>query len=323
MNSGYYAAITGLMSRTLTLDTIANKRLEGNPISSTSSSCERKPSSPERKSFGLNLSAHFLILLGCALLAGCGSVNPSMQSPANGAVPTINSFTAGPESIISGSSSLLSWATSGAETIAIAPGTFTSTSTSGSVSVSPTLTTTYTLTATDPAGSVTSLQTITVDSEAKPTISSFTASPASVNSGSSSTLSWTTSGAASIAIAPGTFTSTSASGSTSVSPTATTTYTLTATNAAGSATSTVNRYRNQSKQTNDQLLHGQSREHQLRFQQHAELGDDRRDEYRHRAGNIHVHIGERFNEREPNGDDHLHADGHQCGRFGHVYGTVT
>jgi len=238
MNSGYYAAITGLMSRTLTLDTIANKRLEGNPISSTSSSCERKPSSPERKSFGLNLSAHFLILLGCALLAGCGSVNPSMQSPANGAVPTINSFTAGPESIISGSSSLLSWATSGAETIAIAPGTFTSTSTSGSVSVSPTLTTTYTLTATDPAGSVTSLQTITVDSEAKPTISSFTASPASVNSGSSSTLSWTTSGAASIAIAPGTFTSTSASGSTNVSPTATTTYTLTATNAAGSVTST-------------------------------------------------------------------------------------
>ena len=73
---------------------------------------------------------------------------------------------------------------------------------------------------------------------AKPTISSFTASPASIASGSSSTLSWATTGAASVAITPGTFTSTSASGSTSVSPTATTTYTLTATNAAGSATAT-------------------------------------------------------------------------------------
>jgi fibronectin type 3 domain-containing protein len=73
---------------------------------------------------------------------------------------------------------------------------------------------------------------------AKPTISSFTASPATIATGASSTLSWATTGAASIAITPGTFTSTSASGSTSVSPTATTTYTLTATNAAGSATAT-------------------------------------------------------------------------------------
>jgi len=74
---------------------------------------------------------------------------------------------------------------------------------------------------------------------AKPTISSFTASPASIASGSSITLSWKTVGAASIAITPGTFTSTAASGSTSVSPTATTTYKLTATNTAGSVTATV------------------------------------------------------------------------------------
>jgi len=71
-----------------------------------------------------------------------------------------------------------------------------------------------------------------------PTITSFTANPASIKSGSGSTLSWATTGATSISIAPGTFTSTSGSGSTSVSPTATTTYTLTATNAAGSATAT-------------------------------------------------------------------------------------
>ena len=73
---------------------------------------------------------------------------------------------------------------------------------------------------------------------AKPTISSFTANPASIASGSSSTLSWATTGAATIAITPGTFTSTAASGSTSMSPAVTTTYTLTATNTASFATAT-------------------------------------------------------------------------------------
>ncbi len=71
-----------------------------------------------------------------------------------------------------------------------------------------------------------------------PAIVSFTASPTTITSGSSSTLSWSVTGATSISIAPGTFTSTSASGSTAVNPTATTAYTLTATNAAGSSTST-------------------------------------------------------------------------------------
>ena len=71
-----------------------------------------------------------------------------------------------------------------------------------------------------------------------PTVVSFAADPAAIGSGASSTLSWTTAGATTIAITPGTFTSTSASGSTSVSPTATTSYTLTASNASGSTTST-------------------------------------------------------------------------------------
>ena len=207
-------------------------------MGSTSSSCRRRPSSPERKSFGLDLSAHVLILFACAGLAGCNSAISSMPPPGNGSAPTITSFSADPESINSGSSSMLSWATSGATSIAITPGTFTSTSVSGSTSVSPTATTTYTLTATNAAGSVTSTQTVTVNTASIPTISSFAANPTSINPGSSSMLSWATSGATSIAITPGTFTSTSASGSTSVSPTATTTYTLTATNATGSTTST-------------------------------------------------------------------------------------
>ena len=67
-----------------------------------------------------------------------------------------------------------------------------------------------------------------------PTISSFTASPTTITSGSSSTLSWTTSNATSLSINQGIGTVTGTSRS--VSPTATTTYTLTATNSAGSVT---------------------------------------------------------------------------------------
>jgi len=72
-----------------------------------------------------------------------------------------------------------------------------------------------------------------------PTITSFTANPTNIYSGTGSTLSWAAAGATSIAITPGTFTSTSASGSTRVSPTSTATYTLIAANASGSTTSTV------------------------------------------------------------------------------------
>jgi hypothetical protein len=71
-----------------------------------------------------------------------------------------------------------------------------------------------------------------------PTITSFAADPTGISLGASATLSWSTTGATSIAITPGAFTSTSATGSTSVSPTATTTYTLTAAEGAGSTTAT-------------------------------------------------------------------------------------
>jgi hypothetical protein len=152
--------------------------------------------------------------------------------------PTISSFGASPSGITPGASTSLSWTTSGATSIAITPGNFTSSAASGSTSVSPTATTTYTLTATNASGSITSTATVTVNTGGKPAITSFSASPGSITSGASSTLSWITSGATSIAITPGNFTSSAASGSTSVSPTATTTYTLTATNASGSNTAT-------------------------------------------------------------------------------------
>jgi hypothetical protein len=183
-----------------------------------------------------NIWSLILILAVCVGALGCGT--SSSSSPSGKGSPGITSFTANPTSVNSGASSTLSWAATGATSIAITPGTFTSASASGSTSVSPTATTTYTLTATNTAGSAISTLTITVNTSGKPTISSFTASPTSITSGATSTLSWATTGASSIAITPGTFTSTSASGSTNVSPTATTTYTLTATNASGSAIST-------------------------------------------------------------------------------------
>jgi hypothetical protein len=189
---------------------------------------------------GLTLCSLALLLFACVGLASCGSGISSSSSSQKGTLPTIASFVASPSSINSGTTSTLSWAAAGATSIAITPGTFTSTSTSGSTSMSPTATTTYTLAASNSFGSATSTATITVTASTPggPTISSFTASPTSIVSGSNSTLSWAVSGATSIAITPGTFTASSASGSTSVSPAATTTYTLTATDASGSTTST-------------------------------------------------------------------------------------
>ena len=71
---------------------------------------------------------------------------------------------------------------------------------------------------------------------AKPTISSFAASPTSINQGQQTVLSWNVSGATTVTIQPdiGTMGST---GSLTLTPNATVTYTLTAENAAGSTTS--------------------------------------------------------------------------------------
>ena len=69
-----------------------------------------------------------------------------------------------------------------------------------------------------------------------PVIVSFTASPASLAVGSSSSLAWQVTGATSLGIDMGVPAASGATGSISVSPSATTKYTLTATNAAGSVT---------------------------------------------------------------------------------------
>jgi len=71
---------------------------------------------------------------------------------------------------------------------------------------------------------------------AAPIIISFTATPPTVQSGQSSTLNWSVTGATTLSISPGPGSVTGTS--VSVSPSATTTYTLTATNSGGSVTAT-------------------------------------------------------------------------------------
>ncbi|MCK4723573.1 MAG: hypothetical protein KAT75_09715, partial [Dehalococcoidia bacterium] len=79
--------------------------------------------------------------------------------------------------------------------------------------------------------------TVSAGAAAVPAINSFGASPGSITSGASSTLSWDVSDATAVSIDKGVG-AVAATGTTAVSPFATTQYTLTATNAAGSATAT-------------------------------------------------------------------------------------
>jgi uncharacterized cupredoxin-like copper-binding protein len=146
-------------------------------------------------------------------------------------------FQANPASIAPGGSSTLNWVVQNATSVTISPLTGSFSATSGSTVVSPTATTTYTLTASGPAGTTpvtaTAVVTVTTNPIVSPQILRFDASPRSITVGGSSTLSWTTTGATTVAISG--LGSEPLNGSASVSPTTTTVYTLTATNASNSA----------------------------------------------------------------------------------------
>lgn len=81
----------------------------------------------------------------------------------SGSAPVVNSFSASPSSITSGSSSTLSWNCSNTTSVSISgvSGTFSAT---GSTTVTPSSTTTYTLTATGSGGTATASTTVTVTS---------------------------------------------------------------------------------------------------------------------------------------------------------------
>jgi hypothetical protein len=129
----------------------------------------------------------------------------------------------------------LSWTSLNADSVSITPG-IGPVAKSGTVTVTPAQTTTYTVSATG-GGGIGALCNITVTvGAALPVVSSFTATPASITAGQSSTLQWSVTNADTVSISSlGTVT---ASGSRSVSPVVTTVYTLTATNASGTTTKT-------------------------------------------------------------------------------------
>jgi hypothetical protein len=152
------------------------------------------------------------------------------------ATPAITSFVAVPTTITAGQSSALTGVFAGG-TAVITPGNLTATS-GTAVNVSPTTTMTYTLTLTPAGGGTALTSTATVTVNPAPVITSFTASPATISSGGSSTLTGVFANGSGV-ISPGNLAVTSGTG-VSVSPTTTTTYTLTVTPPAGgpAATST-------------------------------------------------------------------------------------
>lgn len=61
----------------------------------------------------------------------------------------------------------------------------------------------------------------------------------------------------------------------------------------------------------DHLVYGKSHEHQLRHEQHAELGNERVDNDQHFSRQFQLVVDERIDKRTPHGNDDLRADGQQ------------
>ncbi len=151
--------------------------------------------------------------------------------------PTLT-ISASPSTVNSGEFTTITWATTNVTEVTITPEIeledVPGFPVSGSAVVVPADTTTYTATAKGPGGTVTQSTTVTVIHPAPKF--TFTATPASIISGESATLTWTTEFTDSISIDQGIGTVDLPSGTRTVSPTATTTYTATATSKGGTVT---------------------------------------------------------------------------------------
>ena len=168
--------------------------------------------------------------------APSGDATASVTITVNPADPVIDTFTADAMTITAGGSATLSWTTTNATTVSIS-GVSGTLAVDGSQSVSPSATTSYTLTARGGSGTTAATATVRVtvgppDSDPDPDppscgIDAFSADPATITLGGSTTLRWTTTGFTAVSI-PGTSGTLAVDGSTSVSPTADTPYTLTA-----------------------------------------------------------------------------------------------
>ncbi len=153
-----------------------------------------------------------------------------------GSAPSVQ-LSADPASIQSGASSTLSWTSTNATSCTIDQG-IGNVPVSGSIAITPFATTTYTITATGPVGTAFASTTITVTTPPPAPTVSISADPASIQSGGSSTLTWTSTNATSCAIDQG-IGNVPVTGSIAITPFATATYTITATGPGGTATSSV------------------------------------------------------------------------------------
>src|SRR5665647_919546 len=143
------------------------------------------------------------------------------------AVMEVSHFSASPEIIEPGDTSILTWGVSGASNVTIEPG-IGAVSSNGSLSVSPSQTKIYKLTASGKGREKIASCTVTVKTNS-PLINSFDASPNSIKAGESAVLNWHAAGASDVTIEPDIGVSEPA-GTSSVYPAKTTTYKLTASN---------------------------------------------------------------------------------------------
>ncbi len=160
--------------------------------------------------------------------------------------PTV-SVSENPGSVTAGSSAILTVTATNATQVVLT-GTdgskYTLHASGGTQAVSPSTTTTYTATATGPGGTATSSPVILAVTPNPPPTVTITASPTSIVSGNSATLTVSATNSTQVVITGtdgSSYTLPSSSGTQTVSPTATTTYTATATGPGGStpATATV------------------------------------------------------------------------------------
>lgn len=180
------------------------------------------------------LSCFFLILplvVGCRGLSGNSQLSKDAAAPK----PTI-SMSVNPTAVNAGGAATLTWSTTDATSVAIAPnlGAF---GPIGHVQVIPNATTTYSAVATGSGGSAEARVALTVE-PAIPGLPSieFFANPPVIIRGQSTLLTWSTTNATSVRIDPlGTF---GPSGSLSIQPPATTTYTAFTVGTGGTASTT-------------------------------------------------------------------------------------
>jgi len=148
--------------------------------------------------------------------------------------PTVT-LSASPANIEVGQSTVLTWSSAHADTVEIDQG-IGNVALNGSLAVSPTQSTTYTITARGAGGTATASETVTVTYPA-PTVT-LSASPANIEVGQSTVLTWSSAHADTVEIDQG-IGNVALNGSLAVSPTQGTTYTITARGAGGTATSAV------------------------------------------------------------------------------------